>query len=187
MREKYYLDTFSPEYNILKIPGSPSRGSGWKHSEATIEKMKYASSERFKSLNSRIKSSLAQSSGIKIMVTNIETNTNTIYSSIKGAARALAIDSRYIQHYIYLNQDKPVLGKYIFKLLSTNIDNTKINIQKTSQKVQVFNVKTKETTEYLSISDAARALGLRQPSISLYIKENRSKPFKGRYTFRLVS
>lgn len=27
-KEKYYFDTFSPEYNILNTPGSPSRGSG---------------------------------------------------------------------------------------------------------------------------------------------------------------
>jgi group I intron endonuclease len=27
-REKYFFDVYSPEYNILNIPGSPSRGSG---------------------------------------------------------------------------------------------------------------------------------------------------------------
>jgi group I intron endonuclease len=27
-REKYYFDVYSPEYNILKTPGSPDRGSG---------------------------------------------------------------------------------------------------------------------------------------------------------------
>jgi len=31
-------------------------------------------------------------------------------TSIKPAARGLNIDSRSIQHYIYLSQDKPVLG-----------------------------------------------------------------------------
>jgi group I intron endonuclease len=28
LREKFYFDQYSPEYNILKDPGSPSRGSG---------------------------------------------------------------------------------------------------------------------------------------------------------------
>jgi group I intron endonuclease len=28
LREKYYFDLYNPEYNILTIPGSPSRGSG---------------------------------------------------------------------------------------------------------------------------------------------------------------
>ncbi len=27
-REKHFFDVYSPEYNILNIPGSPSRGSG---------------------------------------------------------------------------------------------------------------------------------------------------------------
>ena len=38
IREKHYFDLFNPEYNILEFPGSPSKGKGWKHSEATIEK-----------------------------------------------------------------------------------------------------------------------------------------------------
>lgn len=36
-REQYYLDTLQPEYNILKTAGSLK---GFKHSEATIEKLK---------------------------------------------------------------------------------------------------------------------------------------------------
>ena len=28
IKEKYYLNLLSPKYNILKEPGSPSRGSG---------------------------------------------------------------------------------------------------------------------------------------------------------------
>ena len=53
-------------------------------------------------------------------------------------------------------------------------------------KVEVTNVDTKEVTIYSSIGTAARLLGYRQPSVSLYIKENRTKPFKGKYLFKLV-
>ena len=48
-REKHFFEVYSPEYNILKTPGSPSRGSGWTHSEATIENMRIAASKTFKS------------------------------------------------------------------------------------------------------------------------------------------
>lgn len=48
-REKHFFEVYSPEYNILKIPGSPSRGSGWKHSEATIENMRAAANIKCKS------------------------------------------------------------------------------------------------------------------------------------------
>ena len=38
--------TLSPEYNILKTPGSPDRGKGWRHSEATVEKIRIAAKKK---------------------------------------------------------------------------------------------------------------------------------------------
>lgn len=188
-REKHFFNVYSPEYNILKIPGSPSRGSGWKHSEATVENMRTAALNR--SPETLAKMSASQSRNIQVEVTNIETNTSTKYHAIKAAARALGIDRRYIEHYIFLSQDKPVLGKYTFKLLDTEglvqtTSTAAIKVQKRSKKVEVTNVETKEVTIYTSIGAAARALGYRQPSISLYLKENRTKPFKGLYLFKLI-
>lgn len=156
-REKYFFDVYSPEYNILNIPGSPSRGSGWKHSEAAIENMRIAASKTFKSPEFLTKLSKGQSCGIKVEVTDLITNTTTTYHAIRAAARALDIDKRYIEHYIYLKQDKPVLGRYTFKLNSdesTNLMEVE-KVQKTSIKVEVTNVETKEVTLYSSISAAA--------------------------------
>jgi hypothetical protein len=105
------------------------------------------------------KLSKGQSSGIEVEVTDLETNTTTTYHAIRAAARALDIDKRYIEHYIYLKQNKPVLGRYTFKLnlnsddKSTNLIHEKV--QKTSMKVEVTNVDTKEVTIYSSISAAA--------------------------------
>lgn len=184
-REKYFFEVYSPEYNILKTPGSPNRGSGWTHSEATIESMRIAASKTFKSPEFLTKLSKGQSTGIEVEVTDLETNNTTTYHAIRAAARALDIDKRYIEHYIYLKQDKPVLGRYTFKL-NLNSENKSINLipekgglrpQKTSMKVEVTNVDTKEITIYSSITAAAKALSYRQPSISLYLKENRTKPF----------
>ena len=189
-REKFYFDEHSPEYNILKIPESPSRGSGWKHSEAAIENMRAAASSRSKSPEILAELSAAQSSSIKIEATDLVTNTSTIYPAIRAAARALSLDKRYIEHYIYLNQDKPVLGKYTFKLISCDDKNLKpfndpsVKVQKTSKKIEVTNVQTKEVIIYPSVGAAARALGYRQPSISLYLKDKRTKPYKGLYLFK---
>lgn len=97
-REKHFFEVYSPEYYILKTPGSPYRGSGWKHSEAAIENMRIAASKTFKSSEFLAKLSKAQSSGIKVEVTDMETNTSTIYHAIRAAARALDIDRRYIEH-----------------------------------------------------------------------------------------
>lgn len=192
-REKHFFEVYSPEYNILKTPGSPDRGSGWKHSEATIENMRVAASKTFKSPEFLTKLSKGQSTGIEVEVTDLEAqapNNTTTFHAIRAAARALDIDKRYIEHYIYLNQDKPVLGRYTFKL-NLNSDNKSLKlisekVQKTSMKVEVTNVDTQEVTVYSSITAAAKALGYRQPSISLYLKENRTKPFKGKYLFKLV-
>ena len=120
----------------------------------------------------------------------METNNTSTFHAIRAAARALDIDKRYIEHYLYLKQDKPVLGRYTFKL-KLNSDHTSTNltlekVQKTSKKVEVTEVYTKKVTVYSSITAAARALGYRQPSISLFLKENRTKPFKGKYIFKLV-
>jgi hypothetical protein len=189
-REKHFFEVYSPEYYLLKIPGSPSRGSGWRHSEAAVENMRIAASKTFKSPEFLTKLSKGQSSGIEVEVTDLEKNTTTTYHAIRAAARALDIDRRYIEHYIYLKHDKPVLGKYTFKLnlnsddKSTNLINEKV--QKTYMKVVVTNVDTKQVTTYSSITAAARSIGIRQPSISLYLKDNRTKPFKGKYLFKLV-
>jgi uncharacterized protein with ParB-like and HNH nuclease domain len=133
--------------------------------------MRIAASKTFKYPEFLTKLSKGQSSGIEVEVTDLEKNTTTTYHAIKAAARALGIDKRYIEHYIYLKQDKPVLSKYTFKLnlnsddKSTNLINEKV--QKTSMKVKVTDVDTKQVTIYSSITAAARALGYRQPSISL--------------------
>ncbi len=187
-REKHFFEVYSGEYNILKTPGSPSRGSGWKHSEASIEKMRIAASKR--SPETLAKLSAVQSRSIKVEVTDMETNTTTVYHAIRAAARILGIDKRYIEHYIFLNKDEPVFGRYTFKLLdskdkSPNLINV-AKVQKSFKKVEVTNVDTKEVTIYPSIGTAARALGYRQASISLYLKENRTNPFKGTHLFKLV-
>lgn len=193
-REKHFFNVYSPEYNILKTPGSASRGSGWKHSEATIEKMRIAAFQTVKSPEFIEKLSKGQGNGIQVEVCDLETNTTTTYHAIRAAARALDIDKRYIEHYIYLKQDKPVLGRYTFKLnLNSDVESTNFSsvahekpLQKTSMKVEVINVETKQVTIYSSIGAAAKELFLRQPSISLYLKEKRTKPFKGKYLLRLV-
>lgn len=188
-REKHFFEVYSPEYNILKTPGSPSRGSGWTHSEATIENMRIAATKKFNHPEYLTKLSKGQSSGIEVEITDLETNTTTSYHAIRAAARALNIDKRYIENYIYLKQDNPVLGKYTFRLKSKG-ESTNLmlgKIQKTSTKVEVTNVDTKEVIIYSSIGAAARTLGYHQASISLYLKENRTKPFKGKYLFKFVN
>jgi hypothetical protein len=186
-KEQYYFDVYLPEYNILKTPGSPSRGSGWKHSEAGIENMRKAANERNKSNEYLAKLSKSNANSVRVEVTDLITNTKTIYYSIRGAAKALNIDHRKISNYVYLKQVNPVLDRYTFNFLDGESINMKPKKQITSKSLKVVNINTNEITVYPSITLAAKVLGLRQASISLYLKDNRTKPFKGLYLFELVN
>jgi hypothetical protein len=60
------------------------------------------------------------------------------------------------------------------------------NLQRNNISLEVTNIETGSKTIYPSAGSAARALGLYQSSISLYLRENRKKPFKGKYLFKQI-
>src|SRR6185437_6132171 len=101
--------------------------------------MRLAANNRVKSPEVSAKLSAAQPNGIKVEVVDLEKNTSTVYNAIKAAARALSIDRRYIEHYIYLNQDEPVLGRYTFKLINSNAKKIE-QLQKNSKKIKELNL-----------------------------------------------
>lgn len=45
---------------------------------------------------------------------------------------------------------------------------------------------TNVTSTYSSFTSAGKALGVKQSSISVYLKRNTSNPFKGRYKIKLI-
>ena len=180
-REKYYLDSLKPEYNILKEPGSPSRGSGWKHTEETKLKL----SLLVKSEETIAKFSEGQRTRQKIEVTDLELNVTTEYHAIRAAARALDIDRRYIENYINLNQTEPVKGRYTFKRIG-EAEVTNVGKQATSQKIEVTDLETNEVSVYASMGSAANSLGVRQAAISLYLKEGRKAPYRKRYIIKRI-
>ena len=113
-KEKFYFELFKPEYNILKEPGSPAK-VGRVFSEE--HKANIRASRKNISEETLARMSAGQKTGQKIEVTDLETDSTTIYHTVRAAARALKIDYKYILNYFYLNQDKPVLGRYIFQKL----------------------------------------------------------------------
>jgi len=56
--------------------------------------------------------------------------------------------------------------------------------QPTSQAIEVTDIKNYTTTSYNSIREAARALNIHKSVIDNYFKNNKQKPYKGRYTFK---
>ena len=70
--------------------------------------------------------------------------------------------------YILLKKDTPFLGRYIFKLSSSTLQPLE-KINQKSLKIEVTDVNSNETTLFPSIGGAARALSVRQSSISVYL------------------
>jgi len=97
-REKYYINFFKSEYNIIKDPTLPPM-SGRNHSEDTKQIMsdtakKIDNSGRFKTGQPRIEGAGRPSQQIE--VTDIKNNTTISYNSMSAAAIALNINIRRI-------------------------------------------------------------------------------------------
>jgi hypothetical protein len=97
--EQKYINLLKPEYNILKVAGSPL---GVIRSEETRACMMGNSNGK------------NQPSSQKIEVTDLEEKTTTSYNSINEAARALDINPRRITDYFSRNQQKPYKRRYTF-------------------------------------------------------------------------
>lgn len=128
LREQYYLDSLSPEYNILKIAGSLR---GFKHSEETIRQMK-----------SRIRTEEQKAKHLEQL-------------------KRLHSSAEHKEHLKRLN-------------LSQKGTPRPEGAGVPSVAIEVFDTNNNETTVYVSISEAARAIGVAQASISGAFK--RKKP-----------
>lgn len=93
----------------------------------------------------------------------------TVQPSIRAAARALYLNKTALENYHHLRKIDSCLG-------------IKVNyIPKNRGSIKAENKKI-----YPSMGSAARTLGIYQASISFYLKVKRTKPFKGKYIFKLV-
>jgi len=103
-REQYYLDTYSPEYNILKIAGS---SQGYIHNENSLMKIssRQISEETLNKMRSRIQSpetkiKISKAIGLLVEIINTETKEIILFHSKKEAAK-------------YLNTSDSSVGRYI--------------------------------------------------------------------------
>lgn len=169
-REQYYLDRFSPEYNVLKTTYS---SIGYKHTNDSLEKVRI----------NLVKLNLSKS--IKVKVTNILTNTSVEYDSVREAAKNLNVSKDTLKRYIL----EVKLLKGIYKLESnlkpSSYESNYVN-HPASIGIEVTDLELKTVTRYPSISEAARVLNLKFQSIAIYFRRNQKSPFKGRYVFKKV-
>jgi group I intron endonuclease len=159
------MNLLQPEYNILKEPGS---SLGRLHSEQTKEKMSAAALGRKYSEETRSKMSDAQKGIPKPKLKGIPKSEEIrakISTSLKGILKS--------------EQHKTALAVAM-------VGNTNSKNHPNSQKIEVQDLQKNQKITYDSIHEAARALDIRQCSISKYFFQNQKKPFKGRYIFQKI-
>ncbi len=180
-REQYYLDLLSPVYNIVEKAGSTL---GYKHSEEIREKMrnlKISDEVRLAKLQSVAKASEANK--VKVLVVNIKTKEEKIYSSMTEAGIALGVHKNTIGNAIknqrvvqkkficILNNEKESEEKLAEIIRRANLQ-SEIKPGETSKvKVIVENIKTLERREYSSMAEAADALGVHKTNIGKAINK----------------
>lgn len=140
-REQYYFDLLKPEYNILKIAGSPL---GFKHSEKTLEffrnnrkvseetrnNLSLAATGRILTESDKIKISIARSGiklsdetrakisaatialiGVSVTVKNVKTETELHYTSLTDAAKAIGVSRTAVRK--ALDTGRTIKGQYL--------------------------------------------------------------------------
>lgn len=140
-REQYYFDLLKPEYNLLKIAGSPL---GFKHSAKTLEffrnirkvskdtrnNLSLAARGRILTESDKTKISIARKGiklsdetrarisaatialiGISVIVKNVKTDTELQYASLTDAAKAIGVSRTAVRKALYTG--RTVKGQYI--------------------------------------------------------------------------
>lgn len=154
-KEQQYIDLLSPEYNILKIAGS---SLGYTHTDEAKAKISVAN----KGLN-------------KGKDRSPETIAKFI-SSLDGVwameGKKHSEETRKKMSIAKQGEKHPIFNK-------TRVE----KVGSPYVKLEVKNIITNEIQIYESISEAAAVLGIRQSTISAYLKRGQKSPYKNQYSF----
>jgi group I intron endonuclease len=171
-REQFYLDTFNPEYNILKVAGSLL---GFKHSEDSRNLMSLAAIRRFSSEEERNTKRIARlgfklpESTIKnmvvnnrlrqpVLIKNIERGDCKEFASIAEAGLYLGVARGVIKRRIENNI--PLKGYLVTKVdAGISLPSPKTPSGK-GQHVFIKNLETGDSKEFSSLKAVYEYLGI---------------------------
>jgi len=128
-REKYYMGSLEPEYNISKEPSAFF--TGLNHSEETKGKISEANlgrahSEEAKSMiSAERRNRISQPvPGIRVDITDLETNVTTTYDSIRSAAASIGSYIKTIlrreKSQLAKGVNTPYRGRYLINIKRSN-------------------------------------------------------------------
>jgi len=178
-REQFYFDTCIPEYNILKVAGSPI---GYRHSEAAKKLISIAAKNREVSESTRDlkrkallgksfdrerieKMRLSNTLRKSVLVTNTETGENLEFDSMTEAGKYLGMSRVSVNKYLLKNIP---YKKYTISVKRPSLTDKEIievdspyNNTKLSQKpVLLTNKETGVIKEFSSMTEAAKYLDI---------------------------
>lgn len=174
-REQHYFDKCKPEYNMLKIAGSPL---GYRHSEAAKKFIGIASKNREvaessrdlkrkallgKTLDNKHIENMRLSNTLRkpILLTNTETGMIREFSSMTDAGAYLGISRVSVRKYLFNNIPKN--GYTISKAPLKDVDVTELRFTSkimSQQPVRLTNKLTGISREFPSMTDAATYLDI---------------------------
>lgn len=179
-REQDYMDVLKPIYNIIAKAGSTF---GYKHSEETREKMRnLVISEKARQLKLQAVAKASDANKKEVLVVNIETKEEKVYTSCTEAGIALGVhknnignaikNKRVVQkQFICLHKDKIESKEKLAEMIQIAKIQSGIKPGETSKvKVIVENIKTQERIIYSSMIEASLALGVHKTTIGKAIK-----------------
>ena len=193
-REQFYFDMCNPEYNILKVAGSPL---GYRHSEAAKKLISIASKGRSVSEKTReIKREIFLGKTLDrdhvenmrlgnnlrkpVLVTDVETGDIKEFISLTEAGE-------------YLGVSRVTVGKYLLKgtyyknykisSSNSNLNETSVSnntVSSSQQAVLLNNVETGDIKEFVSMSDAAKYLDVSRARLWYFLnKTEKNETLKG--------
>lgn len=192
-REQFYFDTCTPEYNILKVAGSPS---GYRHSEAAKKLISITSKGRkvLESTRDIKRETLLGKTLDKEHIENIRLG-NTFRKSVI----VTDTETGNIKEFIslteageYLGISRVTVGKYLSK--GTLYNKYKISSPKTcsnqtqvqpnvatflKQPILLNNIETGDKKEFVSMTDAAKYLNVSRTRLLNFINKTEDETLKG--------
>lgn len=191
-REQFYFDMFSPDYNILKVAGSPL---GYRHSEAAKKLISIWAKNREVSEFTRdlkIKALLGKSLDKEhiekmrlgnilrksVVVTNTETGENLEFASRTEAGKYLGLSRNTVKRYLLKNTP---YKKYIITANCPSLadkENTEVSSSSSAlqtkisqQPVLLTNKETGDIKEFSSITEAAKYLDISKARVWYYFSK----------------
>lgn len=192
-REQFYFDTCNPEYNILKVAGSPL---GFRHSEAAKKLISITSKGRKvlestrdikreillgKTLdkehieNIRLGNTFRKS----VIVTDTETGNIKEFISLTEAGEYLGISRVTVGKYL---SKGTLYNKYKISSFNTSSNETQVQPNVATflqQPILLNNVETGDKKEFVSMTDAAKYLNVSRARLLYFINKTEDETLKG--------